>query len=81
MGIKNLTANTGDRFDPWPQEIPYAEEQLSPWVTTTEPTCCKSWSLHSLEPVLRSKGSHSNEKIMRQNCRVAPCLPQLEKNP
>ena len=42
---KNLPDNTGDsRFDPWSGKIPYTAEQLSPWATTTEPTCPRAIS-------------------------------------
>ena len=34
----------GYGFDPWSGKIPHAVEQLSPWATTTEPTCCNYWS-------------------------------------
>ena len=35
--VKNLPANAGDGFKPWPGKIPNAAEQLSPCATTTEP--------------------------------------------
>ena len=34
----------GHGFDPWSGKISCAKKQLSPWVTTTETTCCNSWS-------------------------------------
>ena len=33
--VKNPSANAG--CDPWSRKIPHAEEQLSPWATTSEP--------------------------------------------
>ena len=37
---RSLPANAGGHgFDPWFGKIPQAEEQLSQWTTTTEPTC------------------------------------------
>ena len=60
----------GHGFKPWSGNIPHAAEQLSSCATTTEPMC--------LEPVLRNKRSHHNEKHVHCNERVAPS-PQLEK--
>ena len=34
---KNPPANAGDSFDPWSRKIPHITEQLSPWITPTEP--------------------------------------------
>ena len=31
-------------FNPWYRKIPHAVEQLSPWATTPEPTCCNHWA-------------------------------------
>ena len=42
-------------FDPWLGKIPYATEQLSQCVTTTEPVC--------LEPVLYNKRSHHSPQL------------------
>ena len=50
-------------IDPWSRKIPHAPEQLSPWATTTEPTCHKYWSLNTLEPGLHNKRSCCNEKL------------------
>ena len=32
------------RFNPWSGRIPYTEEQLSPWATTTEPMIQSPWA-------------------------------------
>ena len=61
------------RFDPWPKKIPHATKQLRPCATTTEsaraqelkllnPHSCNYWSPRTLEPALRNKRSHCNEK-------------------
>ena len=44
----------GHGFKPWSGKIPHAAEQLGPWATITEPAC--------LEPVLRNKRGHDNER-------------------
>ena len=44
----------GHGFEPWSGKIPHAAEQLSPWATITEPA--------RLEPVLRNKRGHDNER-------------------
>ena len=44
----------GHGFEPWSGRIPHATEQLGPWATTTEPA--------RLEPVLRNKRGHDNER-------------------
>ena len=79
-------------FSPWSGKIPYALKELclcattiepvlqSPGATTTEPMCCNCWSPSALEPMLCNKESHCNEKPAYCNHRVAPSLPQLEKN-
>ena len=68
----------GHGFEPWSGKIPHVE-QLSSWATTTEPAL---WSLGAtatearvpqllkpicLEPVLRNKRSHRNEKPTHRN--------------
>ena len=50
---------SGHGFEPWSRKIPHATEQLSLCATTTEPTC--------LEPELRNKKSHRNEKPVHCN--------------
>ena len=49
----------GHGFDPWAGKIPHAAEQLNPCTTTTEPV--------HLEPVLRNKRGHRNEKPVHSN--------------
>ena len=44
----------GHGFEPWSGKIPHAAEQLGPWDTTTESA--------RLEPVLRNKRGHDNER-------------------
>ena len=44
----------GHGFEPWSGRIPHAAEQLGPWATITEPV--------RLEPVLRNKRGHDNER-------------------
>ena len=44
----------GHGFEPWSGKIPHAAEQLGPWATITEPA--------RLEPVLRNKRGHDNER-------------------
>ena len=41
-------------FEPWPEKIPHAAEQLGPWATATEPV--------RLEPVLRNKRGRDSER-------------------
>ena len=47
LGCKRSPANAGrHRFDPWPREIPYATEKLSPWASTldsAQPGPCTLW--------------------------------------
>ena len=58
--VKNPPANAGGHgFEPWSGKIPHATEQLSPCATTTEPA--------HLEPMLRNKRSHRNEKPAHRN--------------
>ena len=70
-GEESICQCRGHMFDPWSRKIPHAVEQLSPCATTTEPVL---WSQQAttteaacLEPVLRSKRSHCNEKPMHCN--------------
>ena len=49
--VKNLPAKEAG-VDPWSGKHPLAAEQLSPYSTTIEPTCCNYWSPCVLEPVL-----------------------------
>ena len=44
----------GHGFEPWSGKIPHTAEQLGPWATITEP--------ERLEPVLRYKRGHDNER-------------------
>ena len=60
-------------------DIPHAAEQLSPYVTTTEPApwsphaatshlvCCNYGSPLALEPVPSNKRSHRNKKPVQHN--------------
>ena len=56
----------GHGFEPWSGKIPHATEQLNPCATTTEPAVESARATTTdpvcLEPVLRNKRSHSNEK-------------------
>ncbi|KAJ8790667.1 hypothetical protein J1605_021265 [Eschrichtius robustus] len=56
---KTQCSQKGRRFEPWSGKIPHAAEQLSPCATTAE--------LLHLEPVLRNKRSHRNEKPAYRN--------------
>ena len=47
---------------PHPGKSHMLQGQLSPGATTTEPSCCSRCSLRTLEPGLRNKRGHSNEK-------------------
>ena len=79
------------RFDPWSGTIPHATEQLSlcatvvepvlqsPGTTTTEPSYRNYWSPHILEPIRSNKRSHSNEKRLHDNWRVASLTAAAEK--
>ena len=53
-GYETACQCRGHGFEPWSGKIPHAVEQLSPCATTTEPV--------RLEPVLRNKRSHRDEK-------------------
>ena len=78
-------------FEPWSGKIPLATERLSPCATTlgpvlwswgaetAEPTCHNCWSLCALEPVLRNKRGHCNEKPGHRNWRVALFITAREK--
>ena len=44
----------------------------------TKPVYCHCWA-RALEPVLCTRGSHRNEKLVQRNQRVVPCVPQQEK--
>ena len=70
------------RFDPWSGKIPHAEKQpslctntesalKSPGATSTEPTSSNYWNRSALEPVLRTRRSHRNEKLTHSKQRVA----------
>ena len=67
--VKNPSANA-DGLSPWSGKIPHAAEQLSLCVTTTK--------AFALEPVLY-KRSHSNEKPVKCNWRVAPTSRKWRK--
>ena len=49
----------GHGFEPWSGKILHAAEQLGPWATATEPA--------RLEPVLRNKRGHDNERPAHRN--------------
>ena len=64
----------GHMFEPWSWKIPHAAEQLSPCATTTEPVhhtyrgCAPQLPKPvCLEPMLRNKRSHRNEKPTQGN--------------
>ena len=61
----------GHRFDPWSRMIPQAMEHLSLCTTINEPVLQSSWAPTTepayLEPMLRNKRSHCNEKPGRCN--------------
>ena len=61
----------GTGFNPWSRKIPHATGQLSLSTTTNEPTCSNYWSPGALEPALRNKRSHSNEKTEHRPDSVA----------
>ena len=66
--IRNLSANAGDTGSipgPGGFQMPRGNEALQ----LLKPAC--------LEPVLRNKRSHSNEKPMHSN-KISLCSPQLE---
>ena len=75
--VKNLPANAGDEFDPWPGKIPHAAEQLSLCATTID-----------IEPV-HSSGAAATEPMHYRACapqRETPpqweaCVPQIGKSP
>ena len=52
----------GHGFEPWSRKISHAAEPLSPWATTTEAHVPQLLKPMRLEPVLRTKRSHHNEK-------------------
>ena len=59
--VKNPPAKAGDMVsDPWPGKIPHAMEQLSLWAAATKAQA-------ALEPVLRNKRRHRNEKPANHN--------------
>ena len=72
-------------FDPWSGRIPHATRQISlyatttesmlwsPWTTPTEPLCCNSWSLGTLEPMPCNKRSHHSEKPVHHKQRKPTC--------
>ena len=48
----------GHRFNPWCRKIPRATEQISLYVTTTEPVLCNRRSRHSERPAaMETQGS------------------------
>ena len=59
--VKNSPADARDTDSIRSGKIQFAAEQLSS-VRQTEPPCCNYGSLHTLEPVLCNKRSHSNVK-------------------
>ena len=89
--VKNPPANAGDKglIPAWSGKIPHAAEQLSPCATTTEPVLynpCATTTEASepqlpkpacLEPVLRNKRSHHNEKPAHSN--KDPMQPKINK--
>ena len=56
---------------PWSGKVPHASDQLSP--------VHHSYGAGSLEPTLRSKRSHCNEKPWHQWLKSSPRLSQLKK--
>ena len=54
------------RFDPWSWKIPQAVEQLSPCATVLS-LCSRAWKPTALEPKLRNKSNHHNEKSVHCN--------------
>ena len=75
--VKNLPSNAGYVGSKSDQgtKIPLALEQLNPWVTTTEPMCCNSWSLLCLQSILYNRRSHCNEKPT--DCTENPAQPKI----
>ena len=81
--VKNLPSNAGDvgLIPGRGTKIPQAVGQLSPWATTTVPASHNYWAREPqllsprattteptcLEPVLRNKRSHHNEKPVHRN--------------
>ena len=78
--VKTMPANAKKHsFNPWSGKIPHAAEQKSTCTTTVEPVlwslgttttesiCHNYQSLHTLQPVLRNKKSHLNEKPTQCN--------------
>ena len=90
--VKNRTCSATDtKSDPWSKKIPHAMGQLKPMALLNlhsracEPQllspCTATTEAHLLEPVLRNKRSHSNEKPTHSNQRVQESNPhssQLE---
>ena len=65
----NLPANAGDTGSiPGPGRFPHAAEQLGPCATTTEPA--------HLEPVLRNKRGHGNEKPAHHSLQLEKACAQ-----
>ena len=58
-GSESACQCRGHGFEPWSGKISHAAEQLSPCAATTEPA--------RLEPVLRNKRGHRNEKPAHRN--------------
>ena len=64
--------NAGEHsFDPWPREIPYAEGQLNPWTTTTEPVLPGACALKQEKPPQLDSHTPQLER--------SPRWPELEK--
>ena len=70
--VKNLPTHAGDigSISVLGTKIPHAKGQLSPPARTTEPVC--------LEPVLRSKRSHRNEKLKHRKGEQHPLIVTRE---
>ena len=64
-GWETSCQHRGHRFNPW------SGNKDPTWQGATKPMCHNSWSPCGLEPVLRSKRSHCNEKPAPQQ-RVDP---------
>ena len=66
--VENLPANAGDTgSSPVSGKIPHAAEQVSPCATTAEAHAPQLLKPTCLEPVLRNKRSHRNEKHVHHN--------------
>ena len=68
----------GHGFDPWSGKIPQAAEQLSPWATTTEPTCHNYWSPCAYSPCSATREATAMRSLHAAT-KSSPHLPQLEK--